>query len=57
VTEKPPVAARVRAAFGIPNIDEIQKMFDEDFKELTDRLDTLIDLERQILAALQQAPR
>ena len=56
MSEKPPVAARVRAAFGIPNIDDIQKMFAADFDALTQRLDTLIDLERQILATLQQAP-
>jgi hypothetical protein len=51
-----PLGARVRGAFGLPNFDDIQKALDADFAALTARLDTLIDLERQILAVLSQAP-
>jgi hypothetical protein len=47
---------RVRASFGLPDFGALQKALDDDFGALTQRLDTMIDLQRQILAALQQEP-
>jgi hypothetical protein len=38
--------------FGLPDMTKIEAALDEDFAGLTARLDTMIDLQRQILAAL-----
>lgn len=37
----------------LPDMNKIQAALDEDFAELRDRLDKLIDLEQQILAELR----
>lgn len=37
----------------LPDMDKIQAALDEDFAALTERLDTLIDLEKQILGELR----
>lgn len=47
---------KVRASFGLPNFDDIQKALDEDFGQLTQRLDTMIDLLREIQASLAARP-
>lgn len=42
------------SVFGnLPDMNKIQAALDEDFAELTARLDKLIDLEQQILAELR----
>lgn len=38
--------------FGLPDMSKIEAALDDDFAGLTQRLDTMIDLQRQILDAL-----
>lgn len=39
---------------GLPDINKLSAMFDEDFQSLEQRLDKLIELEEQILAELKR---
>jgi hypothetical protein len=40
----------------LPDINKLSAMFDEDFDALSQRLDTMIDLLRQLVAAQQPKP-